>query len=237
MARQSPAELIVTGLAERTGYCFKDAALAAQALNHASAAAGQNASNERLEFLGDRVLGLVIADHLYRRFPLASQGELSVRLNALVRAETCAEIAAELDLLVLIRADTKVKRQSGTRANKVLADAMEALIGAIYLDGGWAPAREFVLRFWSPRAEAAIHAIRDPKTLLNEFALRRAGVTPVYVLEDMEGPDHEPRFTVRANVPGFEPVRGTGRSKQAAQQDAAEAFLRREGVISGENAE
>ncbi|MCV0397671.1 MAG: ribonuclease III [Rhizobiaceae bacterium] len=230
-AKRPTGEALREAIAQRTGYVFSEVELAQRALNHASALKPGIESNERLEFVGDRVLGLLVAELLYEAYPHAPEGELSIRLNALVRAETCAAVGLEIDLLPLIRAETKVKNQSVRNANKVLADVVEALIAGIYLDGGLEAARTFVRRLWSERAGEELHTIRDPKTLLQEFTARRSKSVPAYVVESVEGPDHEPRFTVRVDVPGFAPERGEGRSKQGAQSKAAEAFLRREGLL------
>lgn len=231
--KRPQGDALLAALQERTGYAFLNLELARQALNHASAGARLE-NYERLEFLGDAVLSLVIADDLYKSFPQAPQGELTLRHHAVVSAETCAVIGAEIDLLPLIRADAHVKNQSGRNANKVVADVVEALIAAIYLDGGLEAARAFILRFWSSRARGGLDAIRDSKTVLQEFSAKAMKVTPRYVMESVEGPDHEPLFTVRVEIPGYPPQRGSGRSKQSAQSRAAQAFLEREGLLPRE---
>lgn len=230
-AKRPTGEALREAIAQRTGHVFADLGLAQRALNHASALRPGLESNERLEFVGDRVLGLLVAELLYETYADATEGELSIRLNALVRAETCAAVGEAIDLLPLIRAESRLKHQSVRNANKVIADVVEALIAAIYLDGGLEAARAFVRRFWSDRAGQGLHAIRDPKTLLQEFSAKQSKAIPIYSVESVEGPDHEPRFTVRVEVPGFAPERGEGRSKQGAQTRAAEAFLRREGLL------
>ena len=211
-----------------TGHAFGDLMLLQTALTHSSTAGATN--NERLEFLGDRVLALVVTDMLFSSFPAAKEGELAVRLNALVRADTCADVAAEMQLDKLIRADSAV-RAGGTKAKNVLSDATEALIAAIYLDGGIDAARGFILRYWEKRSRAIAALPRDAKTELQEWAAQLpGGARPVYAVEKREGPDHAPVFTVAVEVAGYAPISATGRSKQAVERAAAEAFLAREGI-------
>ena len=217
-------------LAVITGHVFADRSLADAALTHASARGATRIDYQRLEFLGDRVLGLVVADMLYAAFPAAPEGELSLRLNALVNAETLAAIADETGLGELIRAAADVRALSPRKRVNVRADVMEALIAALYLDGGMDTARNFILRWWELRARAAGAARRDPKTELQEWAHQAAAAVPVYETQRREGPDHDPVFTVVVTVPGREPAEATGRSKREAEQNAAAALLVREGV-------
>lgn len=214
-----------------TGHAFRDFRMMERALTHASAR-GQALDNERLEFLGDRVLGLVISELLFRSFPEAAEGELAVRLGALVSASACASVAEEINLPSLIRADAGVKARSGN----VPADAVEALIAALYLDGGMEAARTFILRYWEPRSKAAVTVLRDPKTELQEWAHQAIGAQPVYAVEAREGPDHEPLFTVSVKVGALQPGMGQGRSKREAEQGAAAAVLVREGVWTAQGA-
>jgi len=224
MALKRPTgEALASVVAERTGHIFADLTLLQTALTHSSAP-GAPVNNERLEFLGDRVLSLVIADMLLRSFPDAREGELAVRLNALVRGETCAEVAADLGLAELIRADSAV-RTGSSKARNVLADAAEALIAAIYVDGGMAAAQRFILANWEPRSKAIADVPRDAKTELQEWSVQMTGERPTYTVERREGPDHAPQFTVLLEVPGHVPVRAKGPSKQAAQRAAASEFL------------
>lgn len=220
-------------LRESTGHAFRDHMLLQTALTHSSAVRAV-ANNERLEFLGDRVLALVVSQMLFEAFPDAPEGELAVRLSALVSGETCAEVGRELGLETLLRADAAVKSARGRKSTNVLADAVEALIAAIYLEGGLEAARRFVLRYWEPRSSAVLSIPRDPKTVLQEWAAQANGSRPLYTIENREGPDHEPLFTVSVALTGFEPLSATGRSKQAAERAAATAFLIREGVWSRE---
>ncbi|MDX3927353.1 MAG: ribonuclease III [Shinella sp.] len=212
------------------GYAFTDKDRLDRALTHASARPGKGSNYERLEFLGDRVLGLCIAELLFSTFRDASEGELSVRLNQLVSAETCARIADDLGLHQFIRTGSDVKKLTGKPMMNVRADVVEALIAAIYLDGGLEAARGFVLRQWQGRAAHADAARRDAKTELQEWAHAKFATTPVYKVDDRSGPDHDPRFTVTVTIAGIAPETGIERSKRAAEQVAAARILEREGV-------
>ena len=226
-------EALAKALAGKTGYAFKDLRLLETALTHSSAVKAV-ANNERLEFLGDRVLGLVVADMLFRQFPDAREGEIAPRFNALVDARTCAEIGNELQLADVVRADAALKaRTRGSGAN-YLADAVEALIAAIYIDGGIDAARAFILRCWEPRLSMVVTKPANPKSELQEWVARDSDARPEYAIEKREGPDHQPVFTVSVTVSGFEPSLGTGGSRRAAEEAAATAFLRREGVWTDE---
>lgn len=224
--KRPTGDALVDIVRDLTGHAFRDASLLQTALTHSSAVKA-SANNERLEFLGDRVLSLVVSELLFHAYPAAREGELAPRFNALVDARTCAEVGRELDLEALIRADAALK---GRRSENLLADAVEALIAAIYLDGGMEAARRFILRYWEPRSHGVIEIPRNPKSALQEWVARSADARPLYAIENREGPDHEPLFTVAVSVPGFEPSRATGRSRRAAEEAAALAFLRREGV-------
>ncbi len=221
---------LAEAIRERTGYSFRDAAMLRRALTHASKRGSDGADNERLEFLGDRVLGLVIAEMLFRRYPEARQGELAVRLNALVSGESCGVIAIEIGLDKLIHADPVAKAAKGRKVGNALADAVEALIAAIYLDGGLEPARAFIARHWEKRAEAVAGLLRSAKTELQEWLAQRDGLRPSYAVVSREGPDHEPVFTVSVEAEGFAAISGVGPSRQSAEQAAAAEFLIREGI-------
>jgi len=212
------------------GHAFSDKQWLDRALTHASTGLAKGANYERLEFLGDRVLGLCVAELLFKTFRSAPEGELSVRLNQLVSAESCAEIADEMTLHRFIRTGADVKKLTGKRMMNVRADVVESLIAAIYLDGGLEAARGFILRYWEPRAARADAARRDAKTELQEWAHARFGATPAYRVDDRDGPDHDPRFTVTVEVPGVRPETGVDRSKRAAEQVAASKMLEREGI-------
>ncbi|WP_185983074.1 ribonuclease III [Aureimonas mangrovi] len=232
MARLRRPEL-AGGLEELIGIRFADRARLERALTHSSLRRrGDGADYERLEFLGDRVLGLVVAERLFELYPGSDEGDLSVRLNTLVSAETCAEVADEIGLERFIRHGGDLKSLGGERTRNVRADVVEALIAAVYLDHGLPAARAFILRFWEVRLGQASFARRDPKTELQEWAHKRCGQPPRYEMLERTGPDHEPVFTVSASVQGVKPTQGTGRSKRIAEQEAATAMLLREGVWS-----
>jgi ribonuclease-3 len=227
MARRPTGEALASQLAAITGHVFRDFGLMQRALTHSSAR-GASFDNERLEFLGDRVLGLVVTDMLFRAYPEATQGELAVRLSFLVSGAACAEIADEIGLTPLIHAEAGLRSRG--RSRNVPADALEALIAALYLDGGMTAADAFVRRFWEPRARAVATIERDPKTELQEWAHKVAASPPIYQIDGRMGPDHEPLFSISVRVAGREPATGTGRSKREAEQAAALAMLVREGV-------
>ncbi|MEM6462943.1 MAG: ribonuclease III [Pseudomonadota bacterium] len=218
-------------LTEVIGHSFVDKSKLERALTHSSTRAGRKGNYERLEFLGDRVLGLVVAELLFSLFPAAKEGELSVRLNQLVSAETCAAVADALQLHRFIRTGTDVKNLTSKRMANVRADVMESLIAAIYLDAGLDAARRFVVDNWSERARASEAGRRDAKTELQEWAHVKTGETPTYTIIDRTGPDHEPLFTVHVKIDGYREEIGDGRSRRAAEQDAAARFLAREGIL------
>jgi ribonuclease-3 len=218
---------------ERIGYTFADKAVRDRALTHISALSSKSSrtgSYQRLEFLGDHVLGLVVSDMLFRAFPKADEGELSRRLADLVRTETCAEIARAIDLGDFIRLGSSEANSGGRRRTAILADVCEALIGAVFVDGGYAPAAALVDRLWSERMRAPARPLRDPKTVLQEWAQARGLPTPSYREVARTGPHHDPEFKVMVELPALLPAEGVGRSKRAAEQAAAGALLLREGV-------
>ncbi len=220
-------------LEDRIGYRFTDAAMLECALTHISALKGarnRTGSYQRLEFLGDHVLGLVISDMLYRAFPKADEGELSRRLADLVRKETCAEIARSIDLGAAIRLGSSESHAGARTRLAILADVCESVIGAVYLDGGYKAAEGLVERLWQHRLKATAQPLRDPKTVLQEWAQARGLPTPAYREVARSGPDHNPEFRVAVQLPAFAPAEGLGRSKRAAEQAAAAAMLAREGV-------
>ncbi len=222
-----------TSLEERIGYRFMDSALFDSALSHISALKGvrnRAGSYQRLEFLGDHVLGLVISDMLYRAFPKADEGELSRRLADLVRKETSAEIARALDLGAAIRLGSSEANAGGRTRPAILADVCEALIGAVYLDGGFTAAEALVGRLWEARLRSTAQPLRDPKTVLQEWAQARGLPTPAYREIARSGPHHSPEFRVAVALPQLAPAEGSGRSKRAAEQAAAAAMMAREGV-------
>jgi ribonuclease-3 len=211
-------------LSEKLGYRFHDETLLKRALTHAGA--DSERSNERLEFLGDRVLALIVSENLYLRYPEEDEGALTRRVHALVRWEACAKVGEEIGLwdhLVLTRSESAGGRARGP----IVGSACEAVIAALYLDGGMAAARGFIERQWETMFADAGADVRDAKTRLQEWAQARGkdAAAPVYSLREQEGPDHAPRFVVEARVKGFEPVTGQGGSKRQAEQDAAAKLL------------
>jgi ribonuclease-3 len=184
-------------------------------------------SNERLEFLGDRVLGLIVAETLHALYPGDTEGALALKFNALVRQETCAqaaEAAGLADDLILANSESS---SGGRRKAAILAGACEAVIAALYQDGGMAAARRFVECYWADAVGGLGHDMRDAKTMLQEWAQARKGDTsaPVYKLVGREGPDHAPHFVVEVSVSGLAPCSGEGRSKREAEQAAAARML------------
>jgi len=198
-----------------------------RALTHASAG---GADNERLEFLGDRVLGLVVAEMLVRQFPDQPEGPLTLKLHALVRMETCATVAESADLgkhLILAASEDRV---GGRKKPGILGDVCEAVIAALYLDGGLDAARAFILRYWQPLLNQAPEELRDPKSMLQQWAHGRGLATPEYRMVKREGPDHALRFTIEVRVGSHEPAQGEGQNLRAAEQAAARALMQRLGA-------
>ncbi|HEX8165267.1 MAG TPA: ribonuclease III [Beijerinckiaceae bacterium] len=226
MPRRKPD---LAALEARIGHVFKDRDLLLHALTHMSAVGDAYAkSYQRLEFLGDRVLGLAVAEMLYAAFHEGSEGDLSRRLSELVRRDTCAKVAQEWELGPFIRTG---RREGTLRTNRsVLADMCEAVIAAVFLDAGYPAAREVVEKAFGPRMNALAKAPSNPKAALQEWALARGLPLPVYAVVEQFGPDHAPQFRIAVTVRGLEPGEGTGSSKRAAEQDAAEALLVREGL-------
>jgi ribonuclease-3 len=193
-----------------------------------SAAGASAKSYQRLEFLGDRVLGLAVAELLYAAFHTGSEGDLSRRLSELVRRETCADVAEGWELGPSIRTGSK---EAAIRKNRsVLADVTEAVIGAVFLDAGYPAARAVVEKAFGPRMQAFEKPPSNPKAVLQEWALARNFSIPAYQVVEQFGPHHAPKFRMSVRVQGFRPAEGTGSSKRAAEQDAAESLLVREGL-------
>lgn len=204
---------------ELFGYAFKDPVLLDAALTHPSVAGKRH--YQRLEFMGDRVLGAVIAEALYRAFPTASEGELAVRYNELVRRETLAAITGELGLAGRINMSTGEERSGGREKPAILADVCEALIGALFLDGGLEAAREFIESHWRGRLSVADKAGKDSKTQLQEWAQGRGLATPTYRETACTGPAHAPEFTVEVSLGDSYTETGVGTTKRVAEQEAA----------------
>lgn len=218
-------------LADRVAHRFARPELLREALTHPSAAGGgqggrQERDYNRLEFLGDRVLGMVIADYLLHRHPEAEAGELARRFNALVRRETLAKVARAIDLGDFLLLAKGERASGGADKPAILADACEALIGALYLDGGFKAAQRFILDHWRELAERAAGAPKDAKTALQELAHKLSEPEPEYRVVAEEGPPHDPVFTVEVRLAGREPCRGISKSKRGAEQAAASAMLK-----------
>jgi ribonuclease-3 len=225
-------------------YSFKDGELLRVALMHPSAVStgrgkrsrrvepgiGRGADNQRLEFLGDRVLGIVVAEMLFRAFPHEDEGALARRLAALVKQDSLDAVAREIALgryLTISRGE----EEGGGRDNPaILADACEALIGAVYLDGGLETARTFIERHWRPKMNAEAKPPQDAKTALQEWAQAAGLALPLYTVVKSEGPPHDPVFEVEVTVAGQAPASARGRSKRAAEQAAAKRLLERVGA-------
>ncbi len=221
----------VADVERRLGHCFVNRALLERALTHSSAAQGRKDTldNERLEFLGDRVLGMIVAEELMRRDPGADEGQLSKRLHALVDKDSCAEVASELGLGAALRLPGGETRRGARENASILADACEALIAALYLEAGFETARRAVLDLWeSAMARPFDDTAINPKSELQEWAASLKKPLPAYQILSREGPDHAPTFLVQAAVEGFAPAQASGRSRQEAEKAAAETLLRRE---------
>ncbi|MGB0410716.1 MAG: ribonuclease III [Pikeienuella sp.] len=211
------------------GHKFARIALLDQALTHPSASSPARPDNQRLEFLGDRVLGLVIAEALIARHPAEAEGTLAPRLNDLVRKETCAEIAAEVGIDGWLRLGKSESTTGGRRKVTLLGDAMEAVIAAVYLDGGMDAAKAMILRLWKKRIAEQGEAPRDAKTALQEWAQGRGMAPPRYETLARTGPDHAPIFTIAAKLETGETATADAKSKRIAEQAAAAALLEKIG--------
>lgn len=227
-----PVESIAT-IEARLNYTFADPDLLDIALTHSSAISpGRRTerSYQRLEFLGDRVLGLVVADMLHHKLPKSNEGELSRTLNTLVRKETCAAVARELGLGRAMRLGDSEARSGGAEKDAIIADVCEAVIGAVYADGGFDNAYKLVEKLFGGMVKQAHARKADAKTSLQEWAQGRALEPPTYTETSRGGPDHAPLFTISVEVTGFEAERADGPSKKIAEHKAAEKFLLREKI-------
>jgi ribonuclease-3 len=216
-------------VAEKIGYRFKHPELLTRALTHSSYRSRKGHDYEALEFLGDRVLDLVVAEELYRRDPNMTEGALTQSLKALVRTETLAQVGRSLGLAEWLRAE----RHGGIAvraSSNVVADACEALIAAIYLDGGIDSARKFILHNWAELFDGVRADVKDPKTTLQEWTSARSLTPPVYTVVTRSGPQHQPMFVVDVEIADLAPARGEGKTKRQAEQEAARSLLLREGV-------
>jgi len=227
MIRQKQDDL--KSLEASIGHQFADAELLRLALTHVSATGSRRETYQRLEFLGDRVLGLTVSDMLYSEFPEAEEGELSRRLADLVRKESCAEVAVEWGVEAHIRLGES-ERQAGALKTAILGDVCESIIGAVFLDAGFEAAKVAVRGAFEARMRSPRRPLRDPKTALQEWAQARGLVPPAYREMQRTGPDHAPEFTIAVVLPGFAPAEAKGLSKRRAEQAAASAFIMREGI-------
>jgi ribonuclease-3 len=204
------------------GHRPRDEALFERALTHSSVG---DDHYERLEFLGDRVLGLAVADWLYHLFPAEPEGKLSRRLNALVARETCAEVARELGVGQMVRLGKQARDDGAADSDNVIGDVVEALIGAIYLDSGPEAAAAFIRRAWADRVSTRDKAPKHPKSELQEWAAANERKSPVYRLAGRSGPQHSPTFVVEVEIKDVGAATAEGASKQEAETDAAAKLL------------
>ena len=211
----------------RLGHRFRKPDLLLRAVTHASIGSATRPDNQRLEFLGDRVLGLVMAEALLAADPGASEGQLAPRFNALVRKETCADVAREVGLGEVLKLGRGEMLTGGRRKEALLGDAMEAVIAAVYQDAGFEAAQALVLRLWGQRIAAVEPDARDPKSLLQEWAQARGMPPPVYAEVGRSGADHALVFTIRVTLENGATAEATARPKRLAEQTAARMLLER----------
>ncbi len=216
-------------IAQRLGYQFKDKTLLRHGLTHSSTNHSRD-DYQRLEFLGDRVLALVIAEELYRLNPAHREGHMANLHSNLVRGEICGEVGKELGLSDFIIVGPSEHKKGVNLITSVVGDVVEALIGGIYLDGGLAEAKAFILRNWARHIAENRAVSKDPKTFLQEWALARGLPIPAYKIVKREGLEHSPLFTVSLTIQGKDAVQGSGPSKRLAEMAAAESFLKREDI-------
>ena len=217
----------VAELERRIGHTFVDRDLLERALTHGSVTKGSPkiGDNERLEFLGDRVLNLAVAEQLMRLQPEAAEGALSKLMNQLVNYHACADAARRAGLRDAMRVDASATKVGARDNDRVLGDACEALIAGLYLDAGFPVARDFILAFWSEAFQNLDAPTKDPKTMLQEWAMARGLPVPDYQVMKQEGSAHEPVFTIEVRLPGLEPMTAVGGSKREAERLAADAML------------
>nr|WP_218958572.1 ribonuclease III [Thalassovita aquimarina] len=211
----------------RIGHRFAQPELLLRAVTHSSMSSPTREDNQRLEFLGDRVLGLVMSEALLARDTAATEGQLAPRFNALVRKETCADVAKAIDVGAVLKLGRSEMMSGGRRKQALLGDAMEAVIAAVYLDAGFDAARDMVLRLWGKRIDDVKADARDAKTALQEWAQARGLKPPKYVEVSRSGPDHAPVFTIAVELDNGESERAIAGSKRQAEQAAAKALLAR----------
>ncbi len=217
----------LSAFSRRLGYTFDKPELLLRAVTHSSIVSPHRDDNQRLEFLGDRVLGLVMSEALLKADPSAPEGLLAPRYNALVRREACADVARQIDLGAVLKLGRSEMKSGGRRKEALLADAMEAVIAAVYLDGGFPAARDVVLAQWGDRVHNVAADARDAKTALQEWAQARGEVPPRYTEIARSGPDHQPVFTIQVQLASGASEQATAGSKRHAEQAAATALLQK----------
>jgi len=203
---------------KRLGYKFKDPKYLLEALTHPSFSSTNRVDNQRLEFIGDRVLGLIVAEAIAKQDPKASEGKLAPRFNALVRKEACSGVAQEIDLGLVLKLGRSEMITGGRRKNAVLGDAMEAVLAAVYLDGGFLVAKDIILRLWAKRISGVDLDARDSKTRLQEWSQARQLEPPTYTLIDRSGPDHSPVFNIQVKLKTGEKMCAKAGNKRDAEQ-------------------
>jgi len=217
----------LAAFSQRLGHRFAQPEMLIRAVTHSSIVSPHRDDNQRLEFLGDRVLGLVMAEALLKADPTAPEGLLAPRYNALVRREACADVARQIDLGAVLKLGRSEMKSGGRRKEALLADAMEAVIAAVYQDGGFDAARAAVLRLWGERIHNVAADARDAKTALQEWAQARGETPPNYVEIARTGPDHQPQFTIEVRLASGPSEQATAGSKRQAEQAAATALLKK----------
>jgi ribonuclease-3 len=217
----------ITALEKRIGYTFTDHELAVRCMTHSSYGDGRRLAgdNERLEFLGDRILGLMTAERLFEIVD-DQEGDMARKLNALVRKETCARIARKAGIGEALQLSPAEERQGGREKTSILGDACEALLAAIYIDGGIEAVSIFYKSFWADEIALVLNeSMKDPKTELQERAFAAGGGAPIYTVLERSGPDHRPLFIISVEVDKIGSAQGTGKSKKDAERFAARHLL------------
>lgn len=215
------------GFETKLGHAFRTPELLVQAVTHSSISSATRPDNQRLEFLGDRVLGLVMAEALLTADAVAAEGQLAPRFNAMVRKETCADVARDIGLGDVLKLGRSEMMSGGRRKEALLGDALEAVIAAVYLDAGFDAARALITRLWAKRIATVKEDARDPKTALQEWAQARGMTPPRYTEKARTGPDHQPIFTVEVRLDNDETETASAGTKRAAEQAAARTLLAR----------
>lgn len=220
--REEERKLALAVFQDRLGYHFKNPEYLERALTHSS----RGVENyERLEFLGDRVLGLVIAEILYRTFPFEKEGSLARRHSALACTETLARTARDLDIPTVVIASSAELASGGNKQDNLLADCMEAIIGAIFIDKGYVPCQEVITSLWGDKIYTLSQPPVDSKTALQEWAQARGLPIPVYEITERSGPDHAPIFKIKVTLKDIEPMESTGASRRVAEKNVAQLML------------